>query len=313
MIASTTPETPPTTTQPVFLVGCPRSGTTLLQRLLDAHSAIAIAPETHFVRRFWKQRRKYGSLSQDASFQRVLEDIVSMPEFSDMQLSRSDFVERAHKTDRSYGALFDLLLSSFARQRGATVVGEKTPNHLLYIPTLSRFFPSARFLHIVRDPRAVVASWKNVPWSSGTVAGDALVWRRYIRTALEPSRRPAALHTVSYEELTRDTERVLRGICDFLTVPFQPAMLAYHQQDAETLDFDREPWKRGVEGAVHRDSVEHWRQALGPDDIAEIEALVWREMRKLGYQLETPVRSLAAARARRLVRAILPRTNAARP
>lgn len=71
-----------------FLVGCPRSGTTLLQRLLDAHPDVAVAPETFFVERFWQRREEYGPLADDRCFERLLHDISAVPEFAEMDSTK---------------------------------------------------------------------------------------------------------------------------------------------------------------------------------------------------------------------------------
>jgi hypothetical protein len=299
------PAMPDSIFAPVFLVGCPRSGTTLLQRLLDAHPLLAVAPETHFVRRFWLHRAKYQDLEQPAAFDTLVADIVAMPEFAEMGLDALAFANAALTTERTYPALFQLLLQSFAAGRGAAIVGEKTPNHLLYMPTLQEFFPAARFIHIIRDPRAVVKSWTTVPWSTGTIGGDAGVWRRYIQTAWTHPPRGAALHVVRYERLATDPERELRAICAFLGILFDPAMLAFHSREADTLNFAREPWKHRAAEPVTTEATDQWRTALTADQIGEIETLVWREMLRLGYRPSRPDRllvPLAKRLARRLVR-----------
>jgi Sulfotransferase family len=293
---------------PVFLVGCPRSGTTLLQRLLDAHSMVAIAPETHFMRRFWGRRTEYGDLTDDRRFERVVNDIIATPEFSDMKLEADRFMAAAWRLDRSYSALFRLLLSSFANQRGVRVVGEKTPGHVVYMQTLECFFPGARFIHIIRDPRAVVNSWRRVPWSSGTIVGDISSWRRYVVTARKHPPAAGALHTVRYETLVRKPEQALRAICEFLRIPFEPAMLEFHQRTADTLDFAREPWKRGAASPVHTDSVGEWHHTLAASQIAEIERLAWPEMLRLGYRPVSGITSLFGHVGKQAVDSITRRT-----
>jgi hypothetical protein len=272
---------------PVFIVGCPRSGTTLLQRLLDAHPEMAIAPETHFIRRFWLRRDDYGDLREDDRFGRLVDDVLSIPEAAGMHLDAEEFRAAAGRIERSYAALFALLLQCYRLQRGAAIVGEKTPNHLLYMRTLQDFFPRARFIHIIRDPRAVVNSWRNVPWSTGSVRGDAGVWRRYIRTAWKQRPRSGTLHAVRYESVVSAPEQALRGICRFLRLGFAETMLTFHEQGSSVLDLEREPWKRGAAMAVYERSADDWRDSLPARDIAEVERIAGVEMMWLGYPLST--------------------------
>jgi hypothetical protein len=271
----------------VFLVGCPRSGTTLLQRLLDAHPVIAVAPETHFIRRFWQQRDRYGDLESDGRFTRLVDDVLSMPEAAEMHIDAAALRAAAQVIPRTYAALFGLLLARFAAGRGAAVVAEKTPNHLLYMPTLEEFFPGARFIHIIRDPRAVVNSWRRVPWSTGAVAGDAHVWRRYIRTSWDHRPTGGSIHVVRYEALVRSPEAVLRDVCSFLQVAFDPVMLRFHECEPSTLNLAREPWKSGASSALYERSIEEWRHQLTAREIAEVERIACVEMTWLGYRMSS--------------------------
>lgn len=269
---------------PVFLVGCPRSGTTLLQRMLDAHPAVAIAPETHFIRRFWLRRSFFGDLNRDDNFARLVGEIVAMPEFAEMGLSGNAFREAVEGVARDYGALFGLLLEMFARSRGARIAGEKTPNHLLYMPTIERFFPEARFIHLVRDPRAVVNSWRDVPWSTGHVVGDAFVWRRYMATARQnPPGDPNRLLVVRYENLIETTGKTLDGVCDFLAIQRRPELANYHEHGADTVNVEREPWKARVIQPLDAQRSERWRHELAHGDVARIEVVCGSDMRELGY------------------------------
>ncbi|MFH0945719.1 MAG: sulfotransferase [Planctomycetota bacterium] len=271
---------------PVFLVGCPRSGTTLLQRLLDAHPEVAVAPETFFCRNFWKRRREFGDLGQDENLGRLLEKICGMPEFAEMGLSREKFQVAAEGT-RSLEGLFQLLFEQFARLRGARVVGEKTPNHLLYMRTLERLFPGARFVQIVRDPRAVASSWRKVPWSNGTLSGDAETWRKYQAAARRRPPRRAGLHTLRYEELVRAPETVLGGVCDFIGIPFDETMLEFHRSRNQAVDAQREPWKQEANSPLTDRRAEGWREELTPAEVRQIEAVTWYEMRRAGYDPES--------------------------
>jgi len=281
---------------PLFLVGCPRSGTTLLKRILNAHSAVAITPETHFIRRIWLARQDFNPLESDAKFEQLIERFVSMPEFLEMGIESNAFRTAALETPRSIPALFERLLSEFGKVHHATLVGEKTPNHLLYMPILISLFPKARFIHIVRDPRAVVQSWRSVPWSTGTLAGDAQVWRRYMMTARKnPPKHGQALLTLHYESLLRDPVGTAKQVCNFLELRYEPEMLAFHAKQDTLVNTSREPWKKNVERALDPSRLDAWRDALDPSAIARIESIAWPEMVRWGYAPLTPRLALVAS------------------
>ncbi len=290
---------PMETLNPIFLVGCPRSGTTLLQQMLDAHPDIAIAPETHFIRNFWLKREEYGDLVADTNYQILLRAIANIPEFSEMELDWQTFYDAAQKLDRSYAALLNLLLDQFRQRRNTEIVGEKTPNHLLYMQTLQTFFPQARFIHIVRDPRAVVNSWKTVPWSTGSIAGDADVWRRYMATARQAPPDNGAIFTLHYEQLISTSEACLKKLCRFLDLSFDASMLDYYTHQSKRVNVNREPWKGNAVKPVNNKSLSRWQTELSTTEIATIEAVAGSEMCQLGYELQSASWPLLKANAQK--------------
>lgn len=172
-----------------------------------------------------------------------------MPEFAEMAVDAYEFGDRATEGERTYEAIFWLLLSQFANSRGRGWLAKRRPHHVLYMPTLQRFFPAARFVHIVRDARAVVNSWRHVPWSTGTLADDAEVWRRYLATARQGAPAAGTIVTVRYEDLLLHTGATLRALCTFLRLDFDAAML-------RTSEIARRPsTSRGSRGKIGRAHV----------------------------------------------------------
>ena len=288
-----------------FIVGYPRSGTTLLQRMVGAHRSAAVAPETSFMRRYWRVRDRFAPLADDDAFARLLGDVVSTPAFELMGLDPDAYSQAAWAAPRTYPALFRLLLTEYAALRGVPVVGEKTPKHLLYLADLDRFFPDARFLHIVRDPRAAVCSLQKLDWAQGDLRHNAAVWARELGVARRAAARYGArLLTVRYETVVESPTQVLRSVCRFLEVPFDPAMLVYHQTAPTAVDVDREPWKRNALRPPDPAALDRWRVELSAADVAAVEAEAYSEMRRWGYTPETPgLTSRAAQRtAARAVR-----------
>lgn len=278
----------------MFVVGCPRSGTTLLQQMLSSHPDVAIAPETHYIRRFWLRRHEYGDLADDGQFARLIEDIAATPEFAETQVDVDCFRHDAWNGERSHAALFGLFLRLFGSAQGASLVGEKTPNHLLYMGTLRRFFPGARFVCMVRDPRAVVNSWRGVPWSTGSVEGDARVWLRYATAVpAQPLEPAASVLVVMYERLVSDAVGALTEICRFADLPWSDDLLDYHSpQRFTSVNVKREPWKARSAEPVDAGRIQGWREELSAGQVKRIEVVTWRGMRRFGYPFSTRKASL---------------------
>lgn len=283
--------------RPIFIVGAPRSGTTLLQRLLEP--VVAVPPETHYVRRFWLARRRFGDLTDQSSWTQLQTAIEAVPEYAESGLGPGslDHAERSHR------GVLQAWLEGFAADTDRRP-GEKTPNHAMAIDLLASWFPEATFVHIIRDPRDVVASTGLTPWTTGFPAGDANVWRQYNRAVRRSTaRRSGRVVTVVYERLVSMPGDVLSHLCAQLGLEFDQSMLDIEDRPAVGLDLDREPWKGGVASSVTTDSVGRWH-GLERATIIEIEAVTRQEMRRWGYEpTTTPLQGVGpvARRSPRLI------------
>jgi hypothetical protein len=277
--------------EPLFLVGAPRSGTTLLQQLLSP--VVAIGPETHFVRRYWIRRRRFGDLNDEERWTHLKAEVAASAEFRDSGVA----AEALSSSPRSYPGLLKAWIRGYGELLGADRVGEKTPNHILAMDRLAEWFPGARFVHVLRDPRAVTASARDTPWSTGSLAGDANVWRQYVRSArLSASALGGNYLVLRYEDLVAAPQRELERVCSFAGLP---AISGGPRSGAVGVNLSREPWKQGSAALPHSASIDRWRHRLSPREVAEIEAITGPEMRRWGYCTETaPSRVLAPMLAR---------------
>ncbi|MEL7354083.1 MAG: sulfotransferase [Cyanobacteria bacterium J06560_5] len=294
---------------PIFLVGCPRSGTTLLQQILDAHPDIAVAPETHFVRRFWLEQAQYGDLLKDENYRAVIRAIAQTAEFSEMGLSAEHYELEAWRKPRNYATLLTLLLEQFRQKHGVCIVGEKTPNHLLYMQILQTLFPQAKFIHIIRDARAVVNSWRTVPWSTGNVTGDAKVWQRYMDTARRLPPAEGSMMTLHYENLVMTPKDCAQKICNFLSIEFDASMLNYHTKKSDRVNLEREPWKRNATKPLDAQSLTKWEKQLSVNEIARVEVVAKSELLQLGYTLRASRWQSVIAKAQIRIDAVINQTK----
>jgi hypothetical protein len=271
----------------VFVVGVPRSGTTLLASLLSSHSALAAGPETAF----------FASLAA-AGGERVV-DSGSWPEsaveflaasrlegeslLERYDLDRSRAADLLRPADPSVATVLALLGEAAASATGKRRWVEKSPVHLQYVREIRRHFPRAPIVRIVRDPRDVALSLAAVPWGPDDMTAGLLYWRRFHERSRNFFASDPASFTVRYEELVERPEAILRELCGFLGESFEPAMLT-EARPTEGLVRPNESWKENAGGEVDTSRSRSWSR-LSPADQQLGDALAGDLLRELDYPL----------------------------
>ncbi|HVS03975.1 MAG TPA: sulfotransferase [Thermoanaerobaculia bacterium] len=275
----------------VFLVGCPRSGTTLLKRMVDAHPAIAVTPELQWIPRLY--RKRVGMGPDDRVSGETVAALTAYRRFPRLGIPAStvdEIVERGAGT--RYAELVRALFDLYGEAQGKPLVGEKTPGYVGELPLLHRLFPAARFVHIVRDGRDVCLSslgWSRTYKNAGKLAGydqdpiaiTALWWKRWVGLGVEDGSElgSSLYHELRYESLVADPATECRSLCDFLGVPYDPAMLAYHQTRA------RREWDTGNRASLPpTPGLRDWRRQMAPADVQRFEAAAGDLLAALGYE-----------------------------
>ncbi|PEN15316.1 hypothetical protein CRI94_03290 [Longibacter salinarum] len=263
---------------PVFVVGMPRSGTTLFSAMLDAHADISIAPETHF---FTKCDVANRSPSAEAKAE-AIRFLQAESGVQDMHLSAEEWQQIRDAAGDAPADILRVLLQTYAARKAARVWGEKTPDHLAHIDTIRTHFPQAVFIAITRDPRDVYLSQQPMPWNRDTIIETAWTWRRYAeqidtyRSALG-----GHFHDLRYEDLLRHPEDELRKVCSFLRLPFDPGMLSFHENAEDALS--AEPWKKNTRRPVDPSNTQKWKDRLPPARRWVIQRVAREQMHDYGY------------------------------
>ncbi len=205
---------------PIFIVGAPRSGTTLLRNMFNRHPRIAICGETHFHHYVYARRQAFGDLIDPKNRQRVVEEYLGLRRLR-WVADRAVLSEKLMRDGTSYQALFTSLVKYHAESQGKQRWGEKTPQHALFSETLCEWYPGATLIHMIRDPRDVVASLQRMSWAGNSVVQNARTWRKCSLAAQRCSHLPQYL-PVCYETLVSQPERELRRICERIGEEYDP-------------------------------------------------------------------------------------------
>jgi len=257
----------------VFLVGCPRSGTTLLQSLLAAHPRIASYPETHFFERVSPGFAAVGMASPRRRDRKRLIQFLSEVGHPEME----SLIPRYAVTLRKSVGAFVKVLDALTLARGGTIWVEKTPGHLHYIDLIETHIPDARFIHLVRKGEDVVASLYKVSTEHPEVWGAPATLEsciaRWIED-LELTRRHIHKphHTlVRYEQLLDRPQSVLTKLCQLIGVEFDPGMLSEHSSVVQELMLESETWKDSAKAeGLHRPVVRKFDQLFDQEQQAYI-------------------------------------------
>jgi lipopolysaccharide transport system ATP-binding protein len=280
-----------------FVVGVPRSGTTLLRMMLDSHPLVAIPPETGFLPAL-AELPPEGEAAREG-FQEIVLGAESWPDFHlDRDALRARLLALAPFTvTAGLRAFYGLYAERFGKPRW----GDKTPSYGLHMPEILRQVPEAHFLHVIRDGRDVFASVRPLWFAPGSsVEAIARDWADRIRRTRELSRGCPHYMELRYEDLVRDPEPVLREVCRFLALPFHPDLLTYHRRSPERLAEhegrrrpdgswwltreDRQRQQTSVTRAPDPSRIGRWKTDLTAEDADRFHAAAGEMLDALGYE-----------------------------
>ncbi len=285
---------------PIFIVGCPRSGTTVLASILNRHSKIASATETHFFNFVSKNNYDWKHFDLN-TFKRLLEesrisDFTSLIKAEEETLIQK-FIENT--MDKSQSKLdpddfykkqvFDVLMNSLLEKRNKTRFCEKTPQHLYNIQEILKLYPKAKFIHLIRDGRDTVNSLLKMPWRPDGLVNNARFWIQYIKLGQDLTKQlgelPDNLLTIKYEELLNEPNASLKQICEFIGEKFETKILQESQSDVEIFSPWESSWKHKAKQDLDSSRIGAWSKELSKDDQAILNYVLRRPLLELSYSV----------------------------
>ncbi|MBN2683448.1 MAG: sulfotransferase [Bacteroidales bacterium] len=224
-----------------FIIGRPRSGTTLIRTLFDAHPNVCIPLETRVIPNLYP---KYGHLNKwtktklksfyfdatrqlhfnnwTANREKLLADLLSM----EGKASYADVVK-----------VFYLNYISFFNKEQITLIGDKTPYNLHYLPILKSVFPEAKYINIIRDPHEHILSMKKVDFGSSNTAKLSYHWNLANKIVNKfKDKNQNNFKTVIFEEFLINPEIILKEWCSFLSIDYKKEVLNFYQAKDDVCD-----------------------------------------------------------------------------
>jgi len=279
----------------LFIVGVGRSGTSLLQSMLASHPDVAYLPETIFLRRYIP-RGRLQAIYEKQGKQAVEQALEADEYFFRTGLDPANIVSRAIEHGSFLDASIYLEMLAAYTCDSKNWVGDKDPRAIEYLPLLKSVAPDSLVLHILRDPRDVLASKKKAAWSK-----KGHVWKHVFANRVQftiGSRRGPDLfgkryHEICYEELLSAPEKVLSGLCRDLGLEYDKGMLSFGNA-ARKLVADREmSWKKETLGPLLTENRAKWKTGLHPREVLLTELCCGQAMARGGYKKDQRSRRLS--------------------
>lgn len=257
----------------VFVVGVGRSGTSLLQAMLNAHSKIAFVPEVNFLRRF-VLTDSLEVLRRDKGEEALKQLLRSDSWLARLELDLDDMLAKIKLEGQSVALpIYSEILKTWLTKEQKVIIGDKDPRSIEFLPQLHRLFPQASVIHIYRDPRDVLLSRKKAEWSK-----DRSIYNHLFVIAVQLKLAHRQLHAfgsrsleIAYEWLTNSTEEVLRTVCTFLSVEYEIGMLDFTESARELVSAEEMQWKKETLAPLTKSSVGQWERGLTKWEVALVE------------------------------------------
>lgn len=270
-----------------FIIGNPRSGTSLFRLLLTSHSNVHIPPECGFMLWWEKKYTDWTWAKNEQDLGEFLDDLFSSKKFEFWDLDRTDVAKTINENQPdNFSSLCYLIYKVHLDKFGgdARLIGDKNNFHLHHINELHQLFPKAKFIHIIRDGRDVATSYIDMskiesssdyrPRLPSDIADIANEWKGNIEAVRNGfSALPSDLKLeIRYEDLVLNTEDTLTWVCSHLGLDFESSMLKFYEKNqSKKLEPDEfMAWKSRTKGKIDSSAIGKWK-TLSQFDVSTFE------------------------------------------
>lgn len=291
---------------PVFVVGFPRSGTTLLYHILLSSGAFAVyLTESHVFTRFIP---RFGDLAKRKNRERMVQAWLCSEYFARSGLKREDVEGQLLADCRNGGDFLRIIMEHIARRQNVPRWAEKTPVNLMYLEEIKRTIPNALFVHMIRDGRDVALSmdkqnWVRTPSFSRAHALSicGLKWEWMVEAGMQTgSAFSPDYMEIRFEDLVKDPRETVVRLGRFIDQDID-----YNRIRDAAIGVVCRPNSSFSDNSTNSfDPINRWRSEFPPKELARFESLVGRFLVKAGYGLSTPKEDLSHTIQLRSLRAL---------
>ncbi|NVO20911.1 MAG: sulfotransferase [Bacteroidetes bacterium] len=276
-----------------FILGRPRSGTTLLRTLFDAHPNVTTPVECAFIINMNQKYGKIRSWTKDMLLE-FYEDVQKHIKFDTWNINldtlKADLLEcEGENTFQNVCKVVYFDYESLFPKEEIKWIGDKNPVYATYTPELLKLFPDAKFIHLIRDPRDNIISLKNVDFEGPFTALLAYRWEHSARKLhYIKKKHPDKFYTIRYEDLVSEPTKYYRELCDFLSIPYNDSVFEFYKIQGEAMKkFNVEKimkYHKSLLSPINTKKVNLWKTELPERDIRITEFVAGRWIKKSGYE-----------------------------
>ena len=259
---------------PIFIVGPPRSGTTLIRRCISRHSEIYIAPETRFFPLVYGERHLLGRPDSRKSLEFIFDRFFNQEyRIKDYSYLRHGLINSLENSGAGYKDIWSSLLSAIAEENGKERWGEKTPNHAFFLSHLLDLFPEACVVGMLRNPYAAITSYvkrQDLPSNPYT----AIIKHKFSRKFIK--KYSSEILIVKYKDLINNTEYEIKRTLDFINVNFEVKCM---QPQCYTSSYDDSNGTkiRNTNEGIKNKGLDEWKNHIDSDVKHMIEKFIYKD------------------------------------
>ncbi len=265
---------------PLFIIGCPRSGTTLMRLIFNSHPHLAIPDETGifdwlYNRPFYKKLFPIKASKNEVLVKSLGEEVTK--EFDALPASKT----------KSPKAIIDFLMQGYAEREQKSLWGEKTPLNIYYLNKILNIYPHATIVYMIRDPRAVASSFKRYVdhkrgkedfWITKDVNKAIKLWKTSVEQAMKFKNQ---ITFVKYEDFVMNPESTTQRLCEKIGLTYYKKMFEFYKNSRPD---NHEVWHQETTKPVNQSNIDKWQAELSQPEIKAIEHALKGYMEMFDYQ-----------------------------
>lgn len=279
---------------PFFIIGIARSGTTLLEKILDNHSLIGVCPESNT----FKILKRVGGTDRFLSawhYRYFMQSLASrLQNYNDPAFSiATQYLSQNPNYNKGFDQLLQILSKEYLNQKRKHFLGEKTPSHLFVLPTILKVVPNAQFIFIIRHPFDTICSLSKLMtlknpqdiYTDDSILKSAALVKHGINTFYSPeSEQINNKITIKYEDLVHNTTLELEKICSFLKVPFEENMIHFNAENYfQSSSGTQSIVHPNLTRPINSNSINSHQKHFNPSQIKLLQLFLKEELKKTPY------------------------------